>query len=112
MVSWIHEADFIKAIEWLTAEDSFSGVVNLASPNPLPNREFMHSLRQAWRKPIGLPASAWMIEIGTFLMRTESELVLKSRWVVPGRLIDAGFQFQYPHWHQAAQELVDRWRAR
>ncbi len=90
MVSWIHEADFIRAIEWLIAEDRFTGVVNLAAPNPLPNREFMSALRQAWDQPIGLPATAWMIEVGSLLMRTESELVMKSRWVVPGRLLSGG----------------------
>jgi uncharacterized protein (TIGR01777 family) len=111
MVSWIHEADFIRAVEWLIADDFFSGVVNLASPNPLPNREFMRGLRKAWKQPIGMPASAWMIEAGSFLMRTESELVMKSRWVVPGRLVDEGFEFLYPHWEEAAQELVERWRA-
>jgi len=109
-VSWIHEADFIRAVEFLIAEESFEGVVNLASPNPLPNREFLHVLREAWGTRIGLPAARWMIEMGTFFMRTESELVLKSRRVVPGRLLDAGFVFQFPEWPAAARELVARWR--
>jgi len=109
-VSWIHETDFIRAIEFLIAREDFTGVVNLASPNPLPNREFMRALREAWGIEIGLPVSEWMIEIGTWLMRTESELVLKSRRVVPGRLLDAGFQFRFPEWPGAAQELVGRWR--
>ena len=109
-VSWIHEADFTRAIDFLIAREDFTGVVNLASPNPLPNREFMRALREAWGAPIGLPASDWMLEIGTFLMRTESELVLKSRRVVPGRLLAAGFQFLYPEWPAAARELVARWR--
>ena len=109
-VSWIHEADFIRAIEFLIAREDFTGVVNLASPNPLPNREFMRALREAWGARIGLPVSEWMIEIGTWLMRTESELVLKSRRVVPGRLRDAGFQFRFPEWPAAARELVGRWR--
>jgi NAD dependent epimerase/dehydratase family enzyme len=109
-VSWIHETDFTRAVDYLIAREDFSGVVNLASPNPLPNREFMRALREAWGAPIGLPASEWMIELGTFLMRTESELVLKSRRVVPGRLLAAGFQFLYPEWPAAARELVARWR--
>ena len=112
MVSWIHEADFVRAIELLIEDEAFTGVVNLAAPSPLPNREFMRALRQAWAQPIGMPAAAWMIEVGTFLMRTESELVMKSRWVVPGRLLAAGFQFQYPEWQGAAEELVARWKAR
>jgi uncharacterized protein (TIGR01777 family) len=110
-VSWIHEADFIQAIDFLIAREDFAGVVNLASPNPLPNRDFMRALREAWGARIGLPAPEWMIEVGTLLMRTESELVLKSRRVVPGRLLAAGFQFDFPEWPAAARELVGRWRA-
>jgi uncharacterized protein (TIGR01777 family) len=111
-VSWIHEVDFIRSIELLIAADDFDGVVNLASPHPLPNRDFLRPLREAWGIRIGLPTTSWMLEIGTFLLRTESELVLKSRQVVPGRLLAAGFQFTFPHWPQAACDLVSRWRAR
>jgi uncharacterized protein (TIGR01777 family) len=109
-VSWIHEADFVRAVDRLIEDDSFTGVVNLASPNPLPNREFMRALRAAWGQPIGIPAPTWLIEIGSLLLRTESELVLKSRCVVPGRLLAAGFQFKFPDWPAAARDLVDRWR--
>ncbi len=91
-------------------QEDFTGVINLAAPNPLPNRDFMRALRQAWGTSIGLPAAEWMLEIGTFLMRTESELVLKSRQVVPGRLLNSGFQFLFPEWPPAARDLVDRWR--
>jgi uncharacterized protein len=110
-VSWIHEADFLHAIEFLIAQQDFTGVVNLASPHPLPNRDFLRAIRQAWGTRIGLPTAPWMIEIGTFLMRTESELILKSRQVIPGRLLSAGFQFQFPHWPAAARDLVARWRS-
>jgi uncharacterized protein (TIGR01777 family) len=109
-VSWIHEADFVRAIDLLIAREELTGIVNLASPNPLPNTDFMRALRDAWGIRVGLPAFQWMIEIGTFLMRTESELVLKSRRVVPGRLLDAGFQFLFPEWPAAAGDLVSRWR--
>jgi uncharacterized protein (TIGR01777 family) len=112
MVSWVHGADFVRAIEFLIAQENFIGAVNIAAPNPLPNREFMQALRRAWGVPIGLPAPAWLIEIGCFLMRTESELVLKSRWVVPGRLQQAGLQFHFPDWPDAAKNLVDQWRAK
>jgi len=111
-VSWIHEADFIRAVEFLITSPSMSGAVNLASPHPLPNREFLRILREAWGARIGLPTLPWMLEIGTFLLRTESELVLKSRRVVPGRLLDAGFTFSYPTWEEAAPDLVARWRRR
>jgi uncharacterized protein len=109
-VSWIHEADFIGAVEFLIAREDISGTVNLASPNPMPNRDFFAILRNAWRTRLSLPTTRWMLEIGTFLLRTESELVLKSRRVVPGRLLEAGFTFQYPTWPAAAAELVARWR--
>jgi uncharacterized protein (TIGR01777 family) len=109
-VSWIHETDFIRAVDWVIAREDFTGVVNVASPNPLPNRDFLRALRAAWGTRIGLPASEWMLEIGAWLMRTESELVLKSRRVVPGRLLAEGFQFLFPDWPTAARELVGRWR--
>ncbi len=79
---------------------------------PLPNREFMQALRDAWGVPNGLPAPALFIKIGAIFMRTEPELVLKSRRVVPGRLLDAGFNFQFPAWASAAEDLVRQWRAR
>lgn len=107
-VSWIHEADFVRAIDMLIAREDFCGVVNLASPNPLPNSEFMRALRRAWGIRFGLPNPNWLVEIGTWLMRTESELVLKSRRVVPGRLLAAGFQFLFPDWPSAAHDLVAR----
>jgi len=110
-VSWIHDADFLGSIDYLIARDEINGVVNIASPNPLPNREFMKALREAWGSRIGLPAASWMLEIATLLLRSETELVLKSRRVIPGRLVEAGFQFQFPEWESAAQHLVSRWRA-
>jgi uncharacterized protein (TIGR01777 family) len=105
-VSWIHEADFVRAMELLIAHEEFSGVVNLAAPNPLPNRDFMRALRDAWSVRAGLPIPGWMMEVGAILLRTESELVLKSRRVVPGRLLAAGFEFLFPEWSAAARELA------
>lgn len=109
-VSWIHEADFARAVELLIAREDLSGIFNLASPNPLPNREFMQVLREAWGTRIGMPIPELLLEAGAFLMRTESELILKSRRVVPGRLLAEGFQFLFPEWPAAARELVGRWR--
>ncbi len=109
-VSWIHEADFVRAIDLLIAREDLSGVVNLASPNPLPNRDFMRALRDSWGIGRGLPLYGWMIEIGAMALRTESELILKSRRVVPGRLLAEGFQFLFPEWPDAARDLVARWR--
>ena len=110
-VSWIHDEDFLRAIYWLLDRPDLSGPVNLASPNPLPNRDFMAGLRRAWGISVGLPATRWMLELGALIMRTETELLLKSRRVVPGRLIDHGFAFRFPHWPDAARDLCQRWRA-
>jgi len=109
-VSWIYEQDFVRAIYWLIKNNDLEGPVNLASPHPIPNAEFMRALRAAWGARFGLPASEWMLEIGTFFMRTESELILKSRRVVPGRLLETGFSFRFPTWAEAAGDLCRRWR--
>jgi uncharacterized protein (TIGR01777 family) len=107
-VSWIHEYDFAQAVQFLIEREDLNGPVNLCSPNPLPQADFMRSLRETLGVSFGLSAPAWMVEIGTWAMQTESELVLKSRRVVPGRLIRAGFQFRYPNWPEAARELASR----
>jgi uncharacterized protein len=109
-VSWIHGADFAGAVDFLIAREELSGVVNVASPNPLPNCDFMRELREAWGARIGLPASKWMLELGAVFLRTETELVLKSRRVVPGLLLASGYKFQFPEWPGAARDLVRRWR--
>jgi uncharacterized protein len=109
-VSWMHDVDFIRAIYWLIQRSDLAGPVNLAAPHPLPNAEFMRTLRSAWGARIGLPATRWMAEVGAFLLRTESELILKSRRVLPGRLLESGFVFRFPTWAEAAADLCRRWR--
>jgi uncharacterized protein len=109
-VSWVHEQDFARALDFLITREHLDGVVNVSSPNPLPNRDFMRDLRHAWGMHIGLPATAWMLELGAMFLKTETELVLKSRRVVPGRLLQEGFHFDYPSWPEAAADLVARWR--
>jgi uncharacterized protein (TIGR01777 family) len=104
-ISWIHYEDFISAVRWLMARADIDGVVNVASPNPVPNAEFMQILRDACGAPFGLPANKWMLGIGAVFMRTETELILKSRRVVPARLLEHGFTFQYPEWSSAARDL-------
>ena len=111
-VSWIHGEDLLAALRFLIDHSKIDGAVNLASPNPLPNADFMRALRQAWGARIGLPANRWMLEIGAFFLRTETELILKSRRVVPGRLLEAGFEFRFPEWRAAAGDLCGRWRGR
>jgi uncharacterized protein (TIGR01777 family) len=107
-VSWIHEGDFVRAVEFLVGRENITGAVNLAAPNPLPQREFMAALRDAAGVRVGLPAARWMVAIGAFFLRTETELVLKSRRVVPGRLLDAGFSFEFPEWPLAARDLLKK----
>lgn len=109
-LSWVHEVDFIRAVRWLIERDSFSGPVNIAAPESLPNTEFMRHLRAACGMPLGLPATEWMLEIGARFLRTETELILKSRRVAPRLLLDSGFAFQFPDWKSAARDLCQRSR--
>jgi uncharacterized protein (TIGR01777 family) len=105
-VSWIHEDDFIRAIDFLIEHDELNGPINLASPFPIPNQDFMRELREAWGSDFGIDSTEWMLEIGAFFLRTETELILKSRRVVPRKLLEAGFQFIYPQWPEAARALL------
>jgi hypothetical protein len=114
-VSWIHDLDYCRATDLLLVQPEITeetdGIVNMTAPEPLPNQDFMRALRDAWHMPVGLPAAEWMIEIGTFLMRSESELVLKSRRVVPTLLLKHGFEFTFPTWAAAARDLVVRMKS-
>jgi uncharacterized protein (TIGR01777 family) len=110
-VSWIHENDFANVVRRLIADETFAGRINVCSPQPLPNEEFMRELRRAWGTSFGLNASDWMLAIGAFFIRTETELILKSRRVVPGILQQRGFHFLFPTWSSAARDLCSRYRA-
>ena len=105
-VSWIHERDFCRAVEWLIAREDISGVINLAAPAPVTNAAMMSILRELCGVPFGLPATRWMLAVGAFLLRTETELIVKSRRVVSGRLAEAGFAFQFPTLREAFQDLM------
>jgi uncharacterized protein (TIGR01777 family) len=107
-VSWIHYLDFVEAIDWLVAHQELDGAINLCSPNPLPNADFMREIRKASGTKIGLPASNWMLEIGAVFMRTETELILKSRRVIPTRLKQSGYDFNFPVWADAVLDLCQR----
>lgn len=104
-VSWLHERDFVRAVLFLLTGD-LSGPVNLAAPNPLPQREFMRALRVACGVPAGLPATGWMAELGAWVLRSDTELLLKSRRVISTRLLDAGFTFTHPAWPEACRDLT------
>lgn len=108
-MSWIHERDFTRAVRWLIDND-IDGAVNLAAPEPLPCKEFLGELREAWGSSLAIPASGVVLEIGAMLARTEPELVLKSRRVMPGRLMEEGFVFDFTTWHDAVRDLCARWR--
>jgi NAD dependent epimerase/dehydratase family enzyme len=110
-VSWVHHEDFVRALHWLIDHEEIEGPVNIASPEPLPNAAFMRALQEAWGIRLGLPATRWMLEIGAVFLRTETELILKSRRVVPGLLLRHGFSFRHPSWPEAARELCQEWRA-
>lgn len=117
-VSWIHGDDFARAVTFLLERDDLDGPVNLAAPGPVPQAELMRTLRRAWsRRPggrgrPGLPATRWMAGLGAWALRSDPELLLKSRRVVPGRLLEAGFVFDHSTWDDAARDLVERVRAR
>ena len=109
-VSWIHEHDFLQAIKFLLDRPDLNGAVNVCAPNPIPQREFMAALRQARGVRVGLPATRWMLKAGAWALRTDTELILKSRRVVPRRLLDAGFTFAFPTWAAAAEDLLSKRR--
>ena len=108
-VSWIHGHDFVRAIRWLLG-NHLRDAVNLASPNPLPMRDFIDILGDTWGARLRVPVSGPVLEFGAFIARTEPELVLKSRRVVPRRLLDGGFKFEFGKWPEAARDLCEHWR--
>jgi uncharacterized protein (TIGR01777 family) len=109
-MSWIHERDFIRAVEWLLAHDLVDNAVNVTAPEPLTNADFTRVLSEEWGTGVSVPTSEWMIGVGAWLLRTEPELVLKSRRVVPKRLLEQGFTFEFPRWSDAARDLCAQMR--
>jgi uncharacterized protein len=107
-VSWIHQDDFCRAVEWIIDRHELRGAVNLASPNPIPNAEMMRILRRVSGISFGSSATGWMLEAGAFLLRTETELIIKSRRVIPDRLFASGFQFHFPKLEDAVRDLDER----
>ncbi|QEC42218.1 epimerase [Pseudobacter ginsenosidimutans] len=108
MFSWVHIHDVCAAIEWCYDHPETEGVYNLSAPNAIPNTAFMATLRKLTGHKFGLPAYDWMLELGATLIGTETELILKSRWVYPGRLLETGFRFRYNHIEDALQNIVQQ----
>lgn len=96
MFSWIHIDDLYNIILFLQSNNDLKGVFNCSSPNPVKNKTLMKKLRQEMNVPFGLPSPKWILEIGSVIIRTETELILKSRWVLPEKLQQAGYSFKYP----------------
>ena len=108
MISWIHENDFSRAVEWLIEHDDLQGPVNVASPNPLMQSDMMRIILRERGMPFGMHATRWMLEAAAFIHRTEAELILKSRYVVPAKLGESGFVFHFPTMKEAVHEIEDR----
>lgn len=104
--SWIHIEDLFKIVQFLKDNEELSGVFNCSSPQPVSNRELMKSLRKMMHVPFGLPSPKWMLEIGSLLIKTETELVLKSRWVLPDRLEREGYKFTYKTLDKTLQDIL------
>lgn len=107
-MSWIHIDDFCGVIEWMIEKEKLRNFYNLSSPNPTDNEGCMRGFRKVAGRRFGLPVARWMLEIGTFVMRTETELVLKSRWVLPTRLQEEGYRFRWPDLDEALDDLESR----
>jgi len=106
MFSWIHIEDLFSVLQFLKDHDDLNGIFNCASPNPLPNKIFMKKLREHMHVKPGLPSPKWLLKPGAILIGTETELVLKSRWVLPEKLINKGYVFLYPAIDSALNELI------
>jgi uncharacterized protein (TIGR01777 family) len=108
MFSWIHIEDVCRAVEFLIEKEDIEGAYNLSSPNPVTNKVFMKTLREVTHTKIGLPAYKWMLKLGAFLIGTETELILKSRWVVPTKLLQLGFKFKHPQLKEAFENIITK----
>lgn len=107
MYSWIHIKDIFNIINWIDQHKHMEGVYNAAAPGPVTNKIFMQTLRKITGYRFGLPAYEWMLKMGAFLIGTETELILKSRWVLPTRLLETGFKFEYATLQEAFTEIVN-----
>ena len=108
-VSWIHYIDFVRAIDHIISNEKIKGALNMSSPRPLTQKELMAQLRRACGMPFYFPITKWMSEIGAIFLKTDTELVLKSRRVIPKKLLDEGFHFEYPDWPKTVEDILQRY---
>ncbi len=108
MYSWVHVQDICRTIDFMYNHKELEGVFNVSSPNPVNNETFMCTLRKVTGHKIGLPAFTWMLKIGAALIGTETELLLKSRWVLPTKLLENGFTFKYAELQTAFEEIIKK----
>jgi uncharacterized protein len=108
MYSWVHIEDVCRSIEWIFDHPDMEGTYNCAAPNPVINSFFMKTLRHITGHKIGLPAYKWMLSIGAMLIGTEKELLLKSRWVIPTKLLQSGFTFKFAKLEDAIKNIVSK----
>jgi uncharacterized protein (TIGR01777 family) len=106
MFSWIHIEDLFSIILFFQSHKELRGVFNCSAPNPIDNKTLMKTLRQIMKARIGLPSPAWLLKIGAAIIKTEPELILKSRWVVPEKLLEAGYRFKYPTLDTALKNIL------
>lgn len=105
-ISWVHEHDAARCTEWLLNHSNMKGAINCTAPKPVKNTYLMQALRKAWGIPFGLPAPAWLLAIGAYVISTETELILKSRWVVPKLLTQSGFKFSFSCAEHAINDIL------
>jgi uncharacterized protein (TIGR01777 family) len=99
--SWIHIDDVCRSVEFIIENESMNGTINVSSPNPIRNTIFMYALRQRYNQLAVIPSPFWLLELGAKLIKTETELIIKSRYVLPEKLEQAGFKWKYPMIEQA-----------
>ncbi|CAN5553430.1 TIGR01777 family oxidoreductase [soil metagenome] len=106
MFSWIHIKDLFNIILFFISHKEVQGIFNVSAPKPVDNKTFMKELRNSMNVKIGLPSPSWLLKVGAIIIRTETELILKSRWVIPEKLVNAGYEFKYPDIRSAISEIL------
>ena len=106
MFSWIHIEDVFEIIQFLSKNENISGIVNVAAPNPVTNKKLMQAFRKVLKMPVGFPAPKWLLKIGAVLIGTETELLLKSRWVLPERLLQSGYTFKFETIDETLRDIL------